>query len=169
MNGNRQQLIFSFGGNESTTKSCFAKSIALLSIRFGNPTHISSIYKTDAWGFKTEAPAFLNQVLVFESDEDANSILAFTQQIEKSLGRKNKSSDQNYSNRPIDIDILTYGTTILKTKKLTIPHPLMHKRNFILEPLAEIFPNFIHPTLKKTLKELLLSNPDELSVKVYNK
>ncbi len=169
MNGTRQQLIFSLGGNESSTEDCFTRSIDLLSSRYGEPTHLSSIYTSEAWGFESKAPPFLNQIVAFETEEEAESILAFSQHIEKSLGRKNKSDGVTYTNRPIDIDLLTYGTTHIATTKLTIPHPLMHKRNFILVPLAEIFPNFIHPTLKKTLKELLLSNQDNLSVKVHKK
>lgn len=169
MNGLSQQLIFSFGGNEPNTESCFIKSIELLSLRFGKPILQSQVYQTEAWGFSAETAPFLNQVIVFESNDSPLAILAFSQQIEKSLGRKNKSINKEYENRPIDIDILSYGNQLMVTKELTIPHPLMHERNFILEPLSEILPNFIHPTLKKTLKELLLSNQDNLSVTPYNK
>lgn len=169
MNGNQQQLIFSLGGNETATESCFTKSLELLSLRFGIPTHLSSVFCTEAWGFASSAPEFLNQIVVFNSSEDPFDILSFSQQIEKSLGRKNKSISKIYTNRSIDIDILFYGTITIQTKNLSIPHPLLHERNFILEPLNEILPNFLHPTLKKTVKELLLSTQDNSTVKVYKK
>ncbi len=169
MNGYSQQLLLSFGGNELSTEECFRESLIMLSERFGNPLHVSSIYETQAWGFDTATNPFLNQLVVFNTNDKVESILEFTQSIEKIKGRKSKSINGSYANRPIDIDILCYGDLEITTNNLIVPHKFMHERNFILIPLQEILPNFIHPTLKKTLKELLLLTQDDLQVKPYKK
>ena len=82
-------------------------------------------------------------------------LLDATERIERELGRTLKSEGGNYHDRIIDIDILLYGDGIIESDRLTIPHPLMHKRRFVLEPLAAIAPDAIHPTLGKSIKELL--------------
>ena len=81
-------------------------------------------------------------------------ILHITQEIEKELGRTKKSVNGSYSDRLIDIDILLYDTLVLQTPELTIPHPLMTERDFVMKPLIEIAGNVIHPTREKTLSEL---------------
>jgi len=112
----------------------------------------SSFITTSAWGFNSEND-FLNAVVLIQTDVQPFELLEFTQEIEKNLGRKNKT-DNAYTDRLIDIDILFYDDLILNHPKLTIPHPLIHKRLFVLEPLAEITPNFIHPQLQLTVDEL---------------
>jgi 2-amino-4-hydroxy-6-hydroxymethyldihydropteridine diphosphokinase len=97
----------------------------------------------------------LNQVLCIDTTLDAVDILDLTQQIEIEMGRATKSSNGIYSDRVIDIDILLYGDICIQTERLTIPHPLMQDRRFVLEPLAEIAANVVHPISEKTIKELL--------------
>jgi len=167
MNGHPQELLLSLGGNEQNTEKCFRDSLQMLSTRFGNPVLLSSIYETQPWGFQASTTPFLNQLVTFHTEEEIESILEFTQAVEKMNGRKSKSSQGQYSNRTLDIDILCYGTQEVMTENLVVPHKFMHERNFILVPLKEILPNFIHPTLKKTLKELLLSTQDNSTVSLY--
>ena len=83
------------------------------------------------------------------------SVLHFTQEIEREMGRTHKSVGRVYSDRVIDIDLLLYGDQVLDTPELKLPHPLMHERRFVLEPLAEIAPDLVHPVLKKKMLELL--------------
>ena len=164
MNGIFTNLVLSFGGNQLTTASCFEKSVTLLADELGKQILISKIYESEPWGFEQPTHPFLNQIVVFATKKEPKEVLEITQNIEKKLGRKTKSTNKQYTDRPIDIDILFYGKLVLDSEKLTIPHSLITKRKFILEPLNEILPNFIHPIHNKSAKELLLQCEDNLTV-----
>lgn len=140
------------GGNLPNTLNCFDLSIDLLS-EVGDLVNKSKIYKSKAWGYESKNE-FKNQALEFTSILNPSELLLETQKIEKKLGRKLRYAE-NYEDRVIDIDILFCGDTIIESENLVIPHPLLHKRMFALEPLSEIAPNFIHTILLKTIKELL--------------
>jgi 2-amino-4-hydroxy-6-hydroxymethyldihydropteridine diphosphokinase len=92
-------------------------------------------------------------VIEIKTGIDAFSLLDFAQDTEKKMGRIR--SVERYSDRVIDIDILFFGDEIISSKPLIIPHPLLHKRMFVLQPLADIAPGFIHPVLGKTISEIL--------------
>lgn len=111
----------------------------------------SSWYETEPVGFE-EQDHFLNCVVKIETNLSVTQLLAFCKQIEISLGRVNMIKN---GPRIIDLDILFYDDLIVDSEELKIPHPQMHKRRFVLEPLVEIDPNFIHPILKKPIKDLL--------------
>lgn len=112
---------------------------------------MSSFYNTKPWGY-TEQPDFLNQAIECFTNLGAVELLREIKKIEKKLGRKNNIK---YGPRIIDIDIIFYDDLILKSEELTIPHPLMHERYFVLKPLSEIAPDFVHPELKISVKNLL--------------
>jgi 2-amino-4-hydroxy-6-hydroxymethyldihydropteridine diphosphokinase len=112
---------------------------------------MSSLYNTKPWGY-TEQPDFLNQAIECFTNLGAVELLREIKKIEKKLGRKNNIK---YGPRIIDIDIIFYDDLILKSEELTIPHPLMHERYFVLKPLSEIAPDFVHPELKISVKNLL--------------
>lgn len=120
----------------------------------------SNIYETAAWG-KTDQPAFLNQVIALETSLNPKSLLSCVLQIEQELGRVRS---EKWGERIIDIDILYYEDTIHHSTDLVIPHPGIAKRRFVLEPLSEIAPDFLHPILLKTSLVLLAECPDELTV-----
>lgn len=126
----------------------------MISERIGNVRMLSDIIETEPWGFASRN-FFLNQVVAVETDAPAGTILAQTQAIEKEMGRSEKSRNGIYKDRIIDIDLLLYGNLIVNSKRLTLPHPKMALRRFVLEPLAQIAPDVIHPVLKKDIKELL--------------
>lgn len=121
----------------------------------------SSIYETQSWG-KTDAPDYLNQVIVIETDFSAHEVLRRILGIELVLGRVR---EEKWGSRTIDIDILFYGTHIISEPDLIVPHPGLHNRRFVLEPLAEIAPDFMHPVINKTILIIKTELKDELIVK----
>ncbi|MEZ7900976.1 MAG: 2-amino-4-hydroxy-6-hydroxymethyldihydropteridine diphosphokinase [Urechidicola sp.] len=165
MNGNKHRVVLSFGGNLDNTLYCFEKATKKIKKKIGEVEITSSIYSTQAWKMEKDTPDFLNKVVVVLTDLKPKELLKATQKIEKKLGRKTKSINQEYKDRPIDIDLLFFDDRIIYKKKLVIPHQLLHTRKFILKPLSEIIPDYIHPVIKKTIKKLLLSCDDKLEVK----
>ena len=120
----------------------------------GKVTSLSSFYETAPWGFRSDN-TFLNAALCLESTLTPEEVLARTQQIERDLGRTHKSTDGIYSDRPIDIDILLYDDLRLSTPTLTLPHPGLTDRLFVLLPMTEIAPDLIHPVSGLSIRELL--------------
>jgi 2-amino-4-hydroxy-6-hydroxymethyldihydropteridine diphosphokinase len=121
----------------------------------------SSLYETEPVDY-LDQPWFLNQVLQCETSFHPLKLLAQCQKVEKELGRTREVSK---GPRTIDIDLLFYNDEILKTPELTIPHSAIPERRFVLVPLNEIAPNFVHPQLKLTIQELLERCPDKSQVK----
>ena len=121
--------------------------------RAGTVSAISSIYETEPWGYES-SNVFFNMAIQIETKHSPTQLLRITQEIEKEMGRTEKSSKSGYQDRIIDIDLIMYGDLVLETPELTLPHPLFHKRQFVMEPLCEIAPDLIHPILEKTIKDL---------------
>lgn len=128
--------------------------------RCGPIVRQSALYETAAWGVEDQN-SFLNQVLVLQTSLSAEALLPIILQIEESLGRKR---DARYGPRIIDIDILFFNHAVLCSDTLTIPHPQIQNRRFVLVPMAEIAPGFVHPVLNKTITQLLAECPDRLDV-----
>ncbi|MDZ4748662.1 MAG: 2-amino-4-hydroxy-6-hydroxymethyldihydropteridine diphosphokinase [Saprospiraceae bacterium] len=124
----------------------------------------SGIYETQPWGFDDQ-PWFLNQVLEVSSKNPPNVVLDQIKNIEIKAGR---TPSEKWHARHIDIDILFYGELVLKENELEIPHPLLHTRNFVLVPLMDLAPEFLHPTLGKTIEELYLDCRDKGEVYIFN-
>lgn len=134
-------------------------AVRLIGQRIGTVSALSSFYQTEPWGFSSPN-TFLNAACRLQTTLSPDQVLDTTQAIERDMGRTLKSVDGTYHDRVIDIDLLLCyaadGTPVLAdTPRLTLPHPLMHQRDFVLRPLAEIAPQVVHPLLKKTLAELL--------------
>ncbi len=154
-------VYLSLGSNVKPRMKYLFSAIDLLNKSAGKVLKKSDFYETESWGFSTEIP-FVNNVVLLETSLSSMEILTKTQEIEKKLGREIKG--KAYASRKIDIDILYYDDIIISGDKLTVPHPLMHKRKFVLIPLMEIAPDTIHPVFKKNTSELLDECDDNLSV-----
>lgn len=130
-------------------------AVALLAERVGDILALSHVYETKPWGFQSKNN-FLNAALIQITKLPPLKLLDATRLIEIEMGRIQKS-DHTYHDRIIDIDILMYDDLILETGRLTLPHPLMHTRKFVMEPLAEIAPAVLHPVLRLSVEELWIA------------
>lgn len=155
-----KRLYLSLGTNLGNKRENLTRAIGVLSLALGKCIAVSQFIETAPWGFDSEN-SFLNCVAAFETALAPMQLLDMTESIERGLGRTQKSNNGHYRDRIIDIDILLYGDNIIVNDRLTIPHPLMHKRDFVLEPLAEIAPETQHPVLHKSIKQLMEENKEQ--------
>lgn len=156
------QVITLFGSNLGNKYQIINQAVQLLASSAGSVSTASSFYETEPWGFECEEN-FLNRVVVFETNLTPQTFLYHCLETEKQLGRQRHPSDLRYSSRTIDIDILFYESLIMDTPDLILPHPRICERNFVLTPLSEILPDFIHPVFQKTISELLAQCQDKLA------
>ncbi|KAA6346598.1 2-amino-4-hydroxy-6-hydroxymethyldihydropteridine pyrophosphokinase [termite gut metagenome] len=150
------RVYLGLGSNLGNKEQNLHNAIQKIEKRIGKIVSLSAFYVTTPLGF-ISGNDFLNAVLCSESLLFPLEILKETQLIECEMGRVNKSVDGIYQDRLIDIDLLLYDRLIMKTEKLTLPHPLMSKRLFVMKPMGEIAPEIIHPVLGKKMKEILYS------------
>ncbi len=148
------------GGNLGNREENLKNAIQLIEKKLGGITKISSVYETASWG-NTDQPAYLNQVLQLETTLSATGLLSACLGIEKDLGR---TRNIKWENRLIDIDILFFNNEIIDLPELKVPHPLLHERLFVLKPLNEITPLYIHPVSGKTVNQLFENCQDQLKV-----
>lgn len=141
------------GTNVGNKRENLLTAAALLAERVGAVLALSGIYETEPWGFESEN-TFLNAVIVMTTDLSPVELLDTTRLIEIEMGRI-KKSDGAYHDRIIDIDLLMVDDLVIHTERLVLPHPLMHKRLFVMEPLAEVAPEVTHPVFGKTMSKLL--------------
>jgi len=131
------ELYLSLGSNLGDREQMLRRAIQLIGERIGTLQRVSSFIETEPWGFQSEHP-FLNAACLVQTTLSPEQCLDETQKIERELGRKRKSRDGVYCDRPIDIDLLLYGDLKLNTPRLTLPHPHMLERDFVMIPLREI-------------------------------
>lgn len=142
-------VYLSLGSNAGDREARLRDAQARLGAE-GRVVAVSSLYETEPVDF-VEQPWFLNCALALETGRTPEQLMDAILRIEKEMGRRRL---QNKGPRSIDIDILLFDDTIIDSPQLTIPHPAMHQRRFVLEPLAEIAPEVLHPTLRRTIREL---------------
>lgn len=148
------EVYVSLGTNLGDKDNNLRTAVRLMQERIGKVISLSSFYETVPWGFQSEH-SFLNAAACIETRLSPEQLLLVTQQIERELGRTQKSSGNAYKDRLIDIDLLMYDNLQIHSDQLVLPHTLMTERRFVLEPLAEIAPETIHPVTGKTIRELL--------------
>lgn len=153
-----KRVVLALGSNVGDRAGFLEKSGMLIDCRVGKVVRSSRVYETEAWGF--EAPPFLNQALVSETELSPEEVLVATQQIEMELGRTLKSGRTAdgapvYHNRTIDIDLLLYEGAVCTSDALTLPHPHIAQREFVLLPLAELFGDTVLPPFTISFQQML--------------
>jgi len=152
------------GGNVGNRQQYLQDSARLVEAACGKITQASAIYETAAWG-KTDQSAFLNQALQLTTPLGPDELMRQLLIIEQACGRIRA---EKFGPRTIDIDILLFNKEIVQTPLVTIPHAEMANRRFVLVPLTEIAPGYIHPVLHTSIARLLQSCPDTLPVKKFS-
>jgi 2-amino-4-hydroxy-6-hydroxymethyldihydropteridine diphosphokinase len=155
-------LIVILGSNSGEREKYLQFAINNIQKEVGEILRFSSIYESESWGYSSKN-LYLNQVIELQAYKDAESLLHIFQNIEKKAGRIR--NNEEYSDRTLDIDILFYGNLIIHSENLIIPHSKIPLRQFVLQPLCELMPDFIHPELHRSMQELLLECKDRSEVR----
>lgn len=156
---NKSYLLI--GGNEGDRFARLAEARENIEKTGCRIMRSSALYETAAWG-KTDQADFINQALAVETPLEAQALMNALLQIEQRMGRTRR---EKWASRIIDIDILFFNDAITDTPQLSIPHPEIQNRRFALAPLEEIAPDYIHPVLGLSIRELLAKCPDQGNVK----
>ncbi len=160
---NMETVFLLLGGNIGDREEIIRSAIRLLNDKAGTIEQVSSWYETEPWGM-SNAKSFFNIAVKINTELSAFQFLDLLLMIEEQLGRTRNPLTSEYESRPIDIDILFWGSKIIQTDRLTIPHPQLQFRKFVLVPLCEIAAEFIHPVFQKTMTTLLNKCPDKLEI-----
>ena len=149
-----ERCFILFGSNMGDKNKIYAQACLLINNRCGRIVAQSSAYESEPWGFDAKE-WFLNRLIIVETELEPEAMMRQLLDIEAELGRVRHSEAGGYTSRTADLDILYYGSRIVLTDSLTIPHPRLHQRRFALLPLCELVPEFVHPAFNMTQTELL--------------
>nr|WP_288834164.1 2-amino-4-hydroxy-6-hydroxymethyldihydropteridine diphosphokinase [uncultured Flavobacterium sp.] len=154
----QHQVILSIGSNQGERLEAIKQCVALIHQEIGTVIQVSRVYETAAWGFDSDA--FYNCSLVLHTYHSAQQVLLKALDVEQKLGRIRQNAS-GYQSRIIDIDMIAFDEEIIDTEMLSVPHPLMQDRKFVLLPFQDLKINWTHPVLQKNILELIESCPDE--------
>ena len=159
----QHQVILSLGSNQGNRLQNIQNAIDSIHRGVGTVVKVSNLYETPAWGFDGEA--FYNCALVLNTQNSAETVLEKVLEIENNLGRV-RSEVEGYQSRTIDIDVIAFNEEIIASKNLTVPHPFMQERLFVLVPMRDLNLDWRHPILQKYLPELLKASGDKSKIKL---
>lgn len=154
----------SLGSNIPDRAANLSRAVEEIGKAVGLITQKSPIYETQSWGYNDSD--YLNQTIAVQTNLAPLELLEMINQIEQQLGRVR--SGNGYEARTIDIDILLYDSEVINMPNLTIPHPKIALRQFVLRPTADIAPEIVHPTLRKTIRQLLDECEDDGEIRVWS-
>lgn len=157
------RAILLIGGNLGDRTGNLQKAVQLIAETAGEVLQTSALYQTAPWG-AVDQPDYLNQGIEIRTSLDALTLLHTLLEIERKIGRIRQ---EKWGSRVIDIDLIFFNDAVLSLPELKVPHPQMHLRQFVLVPLLEIVPDYVHPVLHKTVRELAAGCPDTLPVNRY--
>lgn len=158
----QHQVILSLGSNQGNRLENIQKAIEAIHLSVGTIVKVSNLYETPAWGF--EGDAFYNCALVLHTQSDAETVLEIVLAIEEKLGRV-RTDSKEYHSRTLDIDVIAFNEEIIASKNLTVPHPYMQERLFVMIPMRDLNLDWRHPILQKYLPELLKASEDKSQIK----
>ena len=153
------------GGNIGDRESAIYQALFEISQKVGEIKAQSKIYETEAWGVENQQ-AYLNQCIEVSTYLSADELITNLLSIEQYLGRT-RTLNGGYEPRTIDLDVLFFNNEVINSTHLTVPHPRLHLRKFVLIPLNEICPNYLHPILNKTIFNLLSECSDLSEVNLF--
>jgi 2-amino-4-hydroxy-6-hydroxymethyldihydropteridine diphosphokinase len=156
------EVILSLGGNKGDRRKLLFRAIEELNNHF-QLLKVSKIYETSAWGGVAKGD-FLNQIAIITTEYGPEDVLDIIQEIESNLGR---TREEPWGDRTMDIDILFFGESVIYTNRLTIPHPFIAERKFVLVPMAELLPDKIHPITGKNFLQMLAECEDQSDVEIW--
>jgi len=159
-----KRVVLGLGSNVGNRLGNIKKTLKLISLSQNfDILAVSPLYETEPWGFKNQKK-FINCAVVCLCRSRPPELLYELLRIEKKAGRKSR---KRWMPREIDIDVLFFGDRKFRSKSLIIPHSLIQHRNFVLKPLADLIPEFVHPVLKRTIRNLYRHSKDTCRVKLY--
>lgn len=161
----QNKIVLSIGSNQGDRKSLIQQAIEIINREVATVISVSKLYESPAWGF--ESDPFYNCAVLVHTSKSASKVLSKVLKIEKQLGRI-RSDEKGYKARSIDIDVISCNNEIMETATLTIPHPQMQDRLFVLLPMKDLQTEFIHPVLGQNVDELVSNCHDNGECKVVD-
>jgi 2-amino-4-hydroxy-6-hydroxymethyldihydropteridine diphosphokinase len=158
------KATLSLGSNIEPRLEYLQIAVKQIKAKCGDVQAISDVFETEPWGFESSTP-FLNCVLLLNTEMQPLELLEVVRLIEKSSGRQRNGS--SYASRTLDVDVLFIDSLVFATADLTVPHPRLHLRKFVLQPLCQIQPLFEHPVLQKSVNKLFEDCKDNSDVNYF--